>query len=73
MGCAQLGRPIVDSNGAGDAYVSGFLYGHFNGMDRDTCMRLGAVAGAYACGIEGTAEGFLTRAQLLDYAAMGPF
>ena len=69
MGCAQLGRTIVDSNGAGDAYVSGFLYGHFNGMGSDACMRLGAVAGAYACGIEGTAEGFLTRAQLLDYAA----
>ncbi|WP_426211145.1 carbohydrate kinase family protein [Massilia sp. TWP1-3-3] len=69
MGCAQLGRTIVDSNGAGDAYVSGFLYGHFNGMGSDACMRLGAVAGAYACGIEGTAEGFLTRGQLLDYAA----
>ncbi|WP_443051057.1 PfkB family carbohydrate kinase [Streptomyces sp. JV185] len=41
--------PVVDSNGAGDAYVCGFLYGRPAGRDRLECGRLGAVAGAYAC------------------------
>jgi sugar/nucleoside kinase (ribokinase family) len=41
--------PVVDSNGAGDAYVSGFLYGRLAGRRVEDCARLGAVAGAYAC------------------------
>jgi sugar/nucleoside kinase (ribokinase family) len=46
--------PVVDSNGAGDAYVCGFLYGRLAGRDLDACARLGAVAGAYACTGEGS-------------------
>ncbi|MFG2755941.1 carbohydrate kinase family protein [Streptomyces wuyuanensis] len=41
--------PVVDSNGAGDAYVSGFLYGRLAGRRVEDCARLGAIAGAYAC------------------------
>ncbi|WP_223279227.1 carbohydrate kinase family protein [Streptomyces sp. SDr-06] len=41
--------PVVDTNGAGDAYVSGFLYGRLTGRDTRECGRLGAVAGAHAC------------------------
>lgn len=41
--------PVVDSNGAGDAYVCGFLYGRLAGLDLEACARMGAVAGAYAC------------------------
>ncbi|MFD7446856.1 carbohydrate kinase family protein [Streptomyces sp. NPDC059909] len=41
--------PVVDSNGAGDAYVCGFLYGRLAGRSAEDCARLGAVAGAYAC------------------------
>ncbi|MFJ6631948.1 carbohydrate kinase family protein [Streptomyces sp. NPDC091376] len=41
--------PVVDSNGAGDAYVCGFLYGRLGGRHIEDCARLGAVAGAYAC------------------------
>lgn len=41
--------PVVDSNGAGDAFVSGFLYGRLAGRDVFDCARLGAVAGAHAC------------------------
>jgi sugar/nucleoside kinase (ribokinase family) len=29
---APLPRPVIDSNGAGDAFVSGFLYGHLRGL-----------------------------------------
>ncbi|MGP4003796.1 carbohydrate kinase family protein [Streptomyces sp. 8N706] len=46
--------PVVDSNGAGDAFASGFLYGRLAGRDLEECVRLGAVAGAYACTAEGT-------------------
>ncbi|MFC5799953.1 carbohydrate kinase family protein [Streptomyces formicae] len=41
--------PVVDSNGAGDAFVCGFLYGRLAGRDVEDCARLGAVAGAHAC------------------------
>jgi sugar/nucleoside kinase (ribokinase family) len=68
VGCAGLGRPIVDSNGAGDAFVAGFLHGHAAGAPLEACMRLGAIAGEYACGVAGTAEDFVTRDQLAAYA-----
>ncbi|WP_330177580.1 carbohydrate kinase family protein [Streptomyces sp. NBC_01498] len=48
--------PVVDSNGAGDAYVAGFLYGRLAGRDLEDCARLGAVAGAHACTVEGSAS-----------------
>lgn len=41
---------MVDTNGAGDAYVSGFLHGHAQGKDVETCMRLGTLAGGLAVG-----------------------
>ncbi|WP_326617116.1 PfkB family carbohydrate kinase [Streptomyces decoyicus] len=46
--------PVVDSNGAGDAFTSGFLYGRLAGRSLEDCVRLGAVAGAYACTSPGT-------------------
>lgn len=46
--------PVVDSNGAGDAYVCGFLYGQLSGRDLEKSARLGAVAGAHACTGEGS-------------------
>ncbi|WP_329126031.1 carbohydrate kinase family protein [Streptomyces sp. NBC_01465] len=46
--------PVVDSNGAGDAYVSGFLYGRLAGRDALECARLGAVSGAFACTAPGS-------------------
>ncbi|MFE6974084.1 carbohydrate kinase family protein [Streptomyces sp. NPDC057682] len=46
--------PVVDSNGAGDAFVTGFLYGRLNGRDALGSARLGAVAGAFACTAPGS-------------------
>ena len=46
--------PVVDSNGAGDAYVCGFLYGQLSGLDVEESARLGALAGAHACTGEGS-------------------
>ncbi len=69
VACADLHRPIIDSNGAGDAFVGGFLSGYFQGQTWDACMRRGAITGAYACGCPGTHEEFLTLAQLGHYFA----
>lgn len=62
--CADPGAPIIDSNGAGDSFVGAFLYGFLQALPLATCMRLGAIAGAFACTCAGTHEHFLTKAQL---------
>ncbi|MCP2324501.1 sugar/nucleoside kinase (ribokinase family) [Hamadaea flava] len=60
--------PVVDSNGAGDAFVTGFLFGLLDGADWDTCLRYGAVAGAFACTIPSTRMEFVSRDDLLASA-----
>lgn len=69
MGCAGLGQPIVDSNGAGDAYVAAFLAGYAQDLPLRHCMRMGAIGGEVACTLHGTAEGFVSRAELRAYLA----
>lgn len=55
VGAVDLpGRPTVDSNGAGDAYVSAFVRTWLRGGDTRAAARAGTVAGAWACGTEGT-------------------
>ncbi|MGW6454500.1 carbohydrate kinase family protein [Streptomyces sp. NPDC055078] len=56
--------PVVDSNGAGDAYVCGFLYGRLAGRGLEECARLGALAGAHACTGEGSSA-LIGQAELL--------
>jgi sugar/nucleoside kinase (ribokinase family) len=58
-------RPVIDSNGAGDAFVSGFLYGWLDGLPARRCAKLGAVAGAYACTVPATRTAAIGRAELL--------
>jgi sugar/nucleoside kinase (ribokinase family) len=62
---APLPGPVADSNGAGDAFVSGFLYGTLNGRTLEECVRLGAIAGAHACTSQGTHESPITESLLL--------
>ncbi|GAA2868107.1 aminoimidazole riboside kinase [Streptosporangium fragile] len=66
---APLPGPVVDSNGAGDAFVSGVLYGLLSGRSLDASIPLGAVAGAHACTSAGTHENPIDEATLLDRAA----
>lgn len=54
VGVAPLPAPAVDSNGAGDAYVSGFLFGWLGGAPALTSARYGAIAGAHACTVPST-------------------
>lgn len=60
-------RPVRDSNGAGDAFVTGFLFGLAQGLDLDGCARLGAVAGAHACTVPATEVDPIDRAALLAH------
>ncbi|MEV0757246.1 carbohydrate kinase family protein [Streptosporangium sp. NPDC050280] len=65
---APLPGPVADSNGAGDAFVSGVLYGLLSGRSLDDSVPLGAVAGAHACTSEGTHENPITEPDLLGRA-----
>jgi len=38
----------ADTNGAGDAFFAGYLYGHRQGLDVETCLRLGTLCGGLA-------------------------
>jgi sugar/nucleoside kinase (ribokinase family) len=58
------GRTVVDSNGAGDAYVSGFLRTWLDGGSPRDAARAGAVAGAWACGAVGTHTDLVDAAEL---------
>lgn len=43
---AEPVEQLVDTTGAGDLFAAGFLRGHTLGLDRERCLRLGAVAAA---------------------------
>lgn len=58
-------RPVVDSNGAGDAFAAAFLFGRLNGESPQRCARYGAVAGAYACTVPSTEVDAIGRDELL--------
>lgn len=61
--------PVVDSNGAGDAYASGFLFGRLAGEPFERCALYGAIAGAYACTVPATGCDAIDRAALLAEVA----
>ena len=53
------GAPVVDSNGAGDAFVTGFLSTWLAGRPVEECMLAGSAAGAYTCTTAGTHTGLI--------------
>ncbi|MFI8081776.1 adenosine kinase [Kitasatospora sp. NPDC086009] len=69
--------PVIDSNGAGDAFASGFLLGWLSGEPAARCARYGAIAGAFACTVPATGtdsigrDALLARLAELDAAAAG--
>lgn len=60
--------PVADSNGAGGAFLCGFLHGRMRGADFAfaSCARLCATAGAYTCTARGNPT--LVDAATLDCA-----
>ncbi|MER5913343.1 PfkB family carbohydrate kinase [Streptomyces sp. NPDC001982] len=61
--------PVVDSNGAGDAFAAAFLFGHLTGEPPRRSALYGALAGAYACTVPSTQTAAMGRDELLDRAA----
>ncbi|BES72325.1 PfkB family carbohydrate kinase [Marinobacter nanhaiticus D15-8W] len=55
---------IEDTNGAGDAFFSGFLYGYLDRQPLATCMKLGAACGALCVGARSLAAPTLSREYL---------
>ncbi|NUS73466.1 MAG: carbohydrate kinase family protein [Corynebacteriales bacterium] len=55
---------VVDTNGAGDSYVAGFLYARLSGKDWESCAQAGTLAGAHAVRAAGTHTSFITAEEL---------
>ncbi|MFC7844786.1 adenosine kinase [Streptomyces sp. NPDC057382] len=51
---ARPPAPVVDSNGAGDAFAAAFLHAWLHGEPLHRCALHGSVAGAYACTVPST-------------------
>ena len=52
---------VVDTNGAGDSYISAFLHGYLNGKSLEECMKYGTISGANNCIHEGAHEHFIDQ------------
>ncbi|XIE81422.1 PfkB family carbohydrate kinase [Streptomyces sp. SBR177] len=61
--------PVVDSNGAGDAFAAGFLRAWLAGAPARTCALHGSIAGAHACTVPATRAEAIGRDALLAEAA----
>ncbi|GGZ26530.1 adenosine kinase [Streptomyces poonensis] len=61
--------PVVDSNGAGDAFAAGYLFGRLSGEGPERCGLYGAIAGAHACTVPATVTHPVGRDELLARAA----
>jgi acarbose 7IV-phosphotransferase len=59
----------VDSNGAGDAFVSGLLWARAKGGDLAAAIDAGRVAGAYACRMKGTSTSLISEALMTESLA----
>ncbi len=55
---------VVDTVGAGDAFVAGYLAEYLLGLDVDACLQTAVTTGAYACLVPGDWEGAPRRHEL---------
>ncbi len=60
------GFPVVDTTGAGDGFVTGYLYGILHGLTMEECSVLGNANGTLAVGAVGSTAGTGTLNQLID-------
>jgi sugar/nucleoside kinase (ribokinase family) len=66
------GSPIVNTNGAGDAFCAAFLASWLDGASPRTGLYRAAVAGAFACTRDVGDDGFIDRATLDARAGLTP-
>lgn len=57
----------VDSTGAGDAFLAGFMYGLFYDYPLKDCIEYGNITGGKAVTKVGALSGYLTEKELLEY------
>lgn len=57
--------PVVDTIGAGDAFVAGFLSGRLRGWDAGECLAFGNACGACAVSVPGDVESMPTERDAL--------
>lgn len=57
----------VDSTGAGDAFLAGFMYGLFYDYPLKDCIEYGNITGGKAVTAVGALSGFVTEKELLEY------
>jgi 2-dehydro-3-deoxygluconokinase len=62
----------VDTVGAGDAFVAGYLAEYVNGLSPAQMLKTAAVTGAFACLVPGDWEGFPRRRELALLTAKEP-
>ncbi|MDO5444541.1 MAG: carbohydrate kinase family protein [Eubacteriales bacterium] len=59
--------PVVDTTGAGDAFVSGYLYGFLHGLSTEECCVLGCAQGAMCIRTMGAHIGTGTLLELKEF------
>lgn len=57
----------VDSTGAGDAFLAGFMYGIFYDYSLKDCIEFGNITGGKAVTAVGALSGYVTEKELLEY------
>lgn len=57
----------VDSTGAGDAFLAGFMYGLFYDYPLKDCIEFGNITGGKAVTEVGALSGYVTEKELLEY------
>jgi sugar/nucleoside kinase (ribokinase family) len=57
----------IDSTGAGDAFLAGFVYGIMHGCSLKDCIEYGNITGGKAVTAVGALSAYLTEAELLAY------
>ena len=57
----------VDSTGAGDAFLAGFMYGSFYDYSLKDCIKFGNVTGGKAVTAVGALSGYVSEKELFEY------
>ena len=52
-GRVRIPCQVVDTMGAGDSFIAGFLHGYLEGLDLPACMTAGAQCSAVTLSYEG--------------------